>query len=411
MQTEIRQTDVAIIGAGPSGAAAANWLVQQGLQVKIIERSHFPRFSIGESLLPQCMEYLDFCGLLEAAAAGNFQPKDGAAFSWGQAYRKIEFADKITPGPSQTWQVERSDFDHRLIRSAQASGAQVEFGSQVMGFTADATEPELQIQPEHGEPYTLKSRFVLDASGYGRVLARLCNLEKASRLDSRCALFTHMRGIVDDELYDRRKILICIHPSIQGIWYWLIPFQENRFSVGVVGTPEQLALFGDDDTQRLQNLLLEEPRLASYLKGAETLRDTSKLAGYSADVTALHGPGYALLGNAGEFLDPVFSSGVTIALKSAVLASPLILKQLQAENIDWDAEFEQPLRKGISTFKAFVNAWYLNELPDIIFSDQQSTRIRQMISAVLAGYAWDETNPLVSASERRLCKLAELCRS
>ncbi|ASJ76857.1 NAD(P)/FAD-dependent oxidoreductase [Granulosicoccus antarcticus] len=411
MQAEFEQTDVAIIGAGPSGAAAANWLAQQGLQVKVLERSHFPRFSIGESLLPQCMEYLDFCGLLETATTGNFQRKNGAAFSWGEQYRDIDFSDKFSPGPATTWQVERSEFDHQLIRGAQASGVDVEFGSQVVGFEPDATEPVLQVQPENGDAYALKSRFVLDASGYGRVLARLCNLEKASRLESRCALFTHMRSVVDDENYDRKKILICIHPSIKGIWYWFIPFPENRFSVGVVGTPDQLALFGDDDTQRLQNTLLDEPRLAKYLKGATSLRDTSKLAGYSADVSALHGPGYALLGNAGEFLDPVFSSGVTIALKSAVLAAPLVHRQLQGETIDWPSEFEQPLRAGVNTFKAFVNAWYTNELPDIIFSDQDSVRIRQMISAVLAGYAWDSTNPLVSASERRLTKLAELCRA
>jgi len=133
------------------------------------------------------------------------------------------------------------------------------------------------------------------------------------------------------------------------------------------------------------------------------------IGGYAANVEHLHGPGYALLGNAGEFLDPVFSSGVTIALRSAHLAVQTLERQLNGEQVDWQAEYDIPLRKGINTFRAFVERWYTGALQDIIFYPRQTTMIRRMISAILAGYAWDESNPYVADPVRRLDALHEIC--
>ncbi|WP_178102808.1 NAD(P)/FAD-dependent oxidoreductase [Pseudomonas sp. gcc21] len=407
IQTE--ETDVAIIGAGPSGAAAAAWLARNGLRVQVIERTQFPRFSIGESLLPQCMVHLETCGLLDAALAGGFQIKNGAAFTWRGINTAIDFRDKFSEGPGTTWQVPRADFDHRLIEGARDAGAQVQYETLVEDFTPDADRPSLTLRTKDGERRILRARFILDASGYGRVLSRLANLSKASTLESRCALFMHIEDHIDHPEHDREKILIGVHPTHPGVWYWLIPFSDGRSSVGVVGDRETLQAAGDDDTTRLWHFLNQEPTLAEYLRNATQVRDTNRLEGYSADVKRLHGPGFALLGNAGEFLDPVFSSGVTVALDSAVRAAPLVKRQLAGETIDWDMEFEQPLRRGVATFREFVEAWYDGRLPKIIFNQHQSPRIRSMISSVLAGYAWDQSNPFVSASRRRLNSLAEAC--
>jgi flavin-dependent dehydrogenase len=403
---QIDHPDVAIIGAGPSGAAAAAWLASRGLRVHVIERTRFPRFSIGESLLPQCMEHLQKCGLLEAAMAGDFQVKNGAAFTWRGVDTAIDFREKFSDGPGTTWQVERADFDQRLIDGAIAAGASVEFDTRVDDFVSHASSPELTLVDSAGNSRQLRARFVLDASGYGRVLSRLEGLSKASTLESRCALFTHIEDHIDCADYDREKILIGLHPERAGMWYWLIPFSNGRASVGVVGDREALEAAGVDDSSRLWHFLGEEPRLAELLSRATAVRDVGRLEGYSADVERLHGPGFALLGNAGEFLDPVFSSGVTIALDSALRAAPLVQRQLAGEAVDWDAEFEEPLRRGVATFREFVEAWYDGRLPRIIFSSQQPTRIREMVSSVLAGYAWDLDNPLVAASKRRLDALA-----
>ncbi|SHM36584.1 NAD(P)/FAD-dependent oxidoreductase [Vreelandella subglaciescola] len=405
----LEYTDVAIIGGGPSGAAAAAWLARHGLAVRVLERQHFPRFSIGESLLPQCMAHLETCGLLEAAQAGHFQPKNGAAFCWKGQYAAIDFREKLTPGPGTTWQIERADFDQRLLDGARDAGADVEHGVSVIGFTPDPHRPQLTMRDDAGKTRQLEARFVLDASGYGRVLARLTGLDCPSSLATRGALFTHVEGLFGDADHDRNKILIGVHPEQKDIWYWLIPFPDGRASVGVVADIDTLDAAGDNDTARYWALINAEPRFNELLTGVTPVRDVTRLAGYSANIKRLHGPGFAVLGNAGEFLDPVFSSGITIALDSAVRAAPLVTRQLDGEDVDWDGDFEIPLREGIATFRAFIDAWYDGRLPRIIFHEHQTPRIRDMLSAILAGYAWDKNNPFVTASQRRLDSLAEAC--
>ena len=131
------------------------------------------------------------------------------------------------------------------------------------------------------------------------------------------------------------------------------------------------------------------------------------ITGYSANVKALYSKHFALLGNAAEFLDPVFSSGVTIAMHSAKLATDLLVKQLRGEPTDWQREFAEPLMIGVDTFRTYVNGWYDGSLQDVIYADNRSPEITRMISAILAGYAWDTNNPYVEKSQRRLAALAE----
>ena len=132
------------------------------------------------------------------------------------------------------------------------------------------------------------------------------------------------------------------------------------------------------------------------------------IIGYSANVKSLWGDGFALLGNAGEFLDPVFSSGVTIAFKSASLAAPLVARQLNGGKVDWETEYARPLKKGVDAFRAFVESWYRGGFQDVIFYKNQEPAMRKMICSVLAGYAWDQANPFV-AEPRRLALLEEFC--
>ena len=158
--------------------------------------------------------------------------------------------------------------------------------------------------------------------------------------------------------------------------------------------------------------LSPKPRvLPACCKNAVWDTPARTLGGYAANVKTLHGPGFALLGNAAEFLDPVFSSGVTIAMRSASMAAAVLHRQLKGETVDWENEFAVPLKRGVDTFRCYVEGWYAGTFQDVIYHPDSSPEIRRMICSILAGYAWDERNPFVSEPKRRLRMLSEICAS
>lgn len=403
------ECDVLIIGAGPSGAVAAAILAQKGYSITVIEKEHFPRFSIGESLLPQSMAFLEEAGLLTAVQSAGFQYKDGAAFCFGDRYDEFCFEEKFSPGHGTTFQVERARFDKILADGAADKGAHIFYGHSITHVDISDT-PKVTCQDESGKRHTLEASILLDASGFGRVLPRLLDLDRPSSFPVRHSIFTHVKDNISDPAFDRNKILITVHRQQRDVWFWLIPFANGNSSLGVVATPEYLDSLAGDNEEKLKSLVNGDPNLGRILANAEILFSPKSLKGYSCNVKSLYGKGFALLGNAGEFLDPVFSSGVTIALKSASLAAACVDRQLQGNPVDWNADYAQPLMQGVDTFRVFVESWYDTRLQDIIFSNRKNTSIKAMISSILAGYAWDSNNPYVAESCGRVDVLARVCR-
>ena len=206
-----------------------------------------------------------------------------------------------------------------------------------------------------------------------------------------------------------------MHAKDHRAWYWLIPFADGRSSFGVVAEQDFFEQYGfdgstDDVEALLKRILADDESLSQVLRNAKFDTPVRTLVGYSANVKHLADRNYALLGNAGEFLDPVFSSGVTIALKSSSLAIPLVDQVLQGQTVNWMEQYEKPLREGIQVFRAYVESWYSGEFQDVVFSTQQDEKIRRMVSSLLAGYAWDITNPIHKNAKKRLSTLAEYCR-
>ena len=243
----------------------------------------------------------------------------------------------------------------------------------------------------------------------------MLDLEEPSRLPPRKAIFTHINdhiSAVDTDLeYDRSKILVSVHPTNPDVWYWLIPFSNGVSSFGVVGEPKFFESYPEDKISAIKQLATEESGLAEILANAEYPNPAGEIGGYSVNVKHLATDKYALLGNAGEFLDPVFSSGVTIAMKSAQFVVECVEKQLNGEKVDWDREYAEPLMIGVNTFRTYVEGWYSGALQDVIFYQERNPKIKQMVCSILAGYAWDQSNPYVNESKRRLKTLAEICRS
>lgn len=402
--------DVAIIGAGPAGAVSASILAEKGWKVRVFERQHFPRFSIGESMLCQTMQLLEDIGLYEDIKQVGFQFKDGAAFAWGDRYTDIYFPHKSAPGQETTFQVRREKFDEVLIGAAQKRGAQVTFGDSVTAFDSDDAGATLAVKSEDGSVTMVRARFCLDGSGFGRILPRLLGLEQDSSFDKRRSVFRHVYDHADNTTFDRNKILVTINPDEPQIWYWMIPLADGLTSVGVVGPDADIAKVGANAEERLDALLPRAELMSRILAKSTIARPAGEIIGFAANVKSLYGPRYALLGNAAEFLDPVFSSGVTIAMKSAVLAAGLVDRTLRGETVDWQQDFAEELKVGVEAFRACVAAWYDGSLQRIIFDRPMAdTKVTSYITSILAGYAWDQSNPAVREPKRFLQVIDELC--
>lgn len=401
---------VIIIGAGPSGSIAGALLSNLGYQVTILERQLFPRFSIGESLLPQCMEFIKQAGMMEAVINAGFQFKNGAYFVCRNQHTTFNFEEKFSAGMGTTFQVQRAHFDHVLAKEAARMGVDIRWQTEVTAVDFANDRPTLDVLDVNGNVTEYEADFVLDASGFGRVLPRLLDLESPSGFPVRKAYFGHIEDNIDNSKFDRNKILITVHPEHKDVWFWLIPFSNGRSSVGVVA---EAGFYSTTDSNEniLKSLMYQDDNLRTVLKNAVFDDTINSITGYSANVKSLYGKGYALLGNAGEFLDPVFSSGVTIAMKSASLATAILDRQFKGEAVDWQNDYALSLQRGVNTFRVFVDAWYDGRFQDAIFHPKQQPEVKAMISSILAGYAWDEANPYVKNARTRLDTLVELCRA
>ncbi|XXG93681.1 NAD(P)/FAD-dependent oxidoreductase [Neisseria sp. Ec49-e6-T10] len=400
---------VVIIGAGPSGSIASAILHQKGHDVVVIEKEQFPRFCIGESLLSHCLDFIEEAGMLDAVHQAGFQLKHGAAFSWGDRYTEFDFRQGFTSGKGTTFEVPRGDFDKLLADQAVAQGVEIRYQHTVQTVNFEG-KPLLHIRTSEGDEYDIQADFVLDASGYGRVLPRLLSLETPSNLPPRRAVFTHIEDNITSAKYNREKILITTHPVFRDVWFWLIPFSNGRASIGVVGLPERYEGYPEDLGLCLQQFVHDVPHLKEILANAKWDTPFREIKGYSANVKTLCGDGFALLGNAAEFLDPVFSSGVTIAMRSASMAAGLLDRQLKGELVNWQQEFAQPLMVGVNTFRTYVEGWYNGTFQDVIFYEHANEDIRKMVCSILAGYAWDMSNPFVADAKRKLDVVYQLCQ-
>lgn len=400
--------DVLVIGAGPSGCVSAGHLYNNGVKVKVVEKTKFPRLVVGESLIPRVMDHFDEAGLFPALDAMNFEKKLGARFIRGEEICIFDFSDKYGKGWDWTWQVPRADFDNTMAQEIIRKGIDLEFESEVLAVEFEGKNSITTVKDKDGNMKQIHAKMIIDSSGYGRVLPRLLDLDTPSKLDPHSSIFTHVYDVNRPE--GEEGTLISFDILETEVWLWVIPFSNGNTSLGVVGPTSFINSLSEnkDNREALQNAIKLSDYYVKRFGGVDFLFEPVKLENYSRSVKQMYGDGFALTGNSSEFLDPVFSSGVAFATESGMLAAKLYLKEQQGIAVDWEEEFTGYMRRGIGVFTTYVKEWYTGNLQTLFFHQPENPDVKRKICAVLAGYVWDETNPFVKKHDNLIKNMAHL---
>jgi flavin-dependent dehydrogenase len=398
--------DVVIIGAGPAGSIAAMKLLNAGLSVVVLEKATFPRYVIGESLLPHCMDYLNDLDLIDLINKEGFQVKTGATFVREGHHCQFIFKNKHTKGWDTTWQVQRERFDQVLINEAENRGADVKYRATVCGFKNADGFRKITYNNEDGVEVHIQSKFVVDASGYGRVLPKLLNLIGKTNSVPRSGAFCRIKDTKRPKHLNNNISHISFDDNKS--WAWVIPFSNGTSSIGLIGDTKSVEKWMENNGQLFHEIFSSDRFFGERFKNEELIMSIRSSTNYASTVTQLYGPGYVLCGNATEFLDPIFSSGVTLAIASGHNAATLVIDQLNGKDVDWEKDYSEHLIKGINVFRSYVKAWYDGTMATIFFTDQFNEKTKGQLCSVLAGYVWDESNPFVSKHYRLPKTLAQV---
>ncbi|TGN27791.1 NAD(P)/FAD-dependent oxidoreductase [Empedobacter tilapiae] len=406
----IENTDVLIIGAGPSGSVSAAYLRENNIKVIVLEKTQFPRIVVGESLIPRSMDHFEEAGLLPYLEKQNFEVKPGARFIRGEQICIFDFSKKFGKGQDWTWQVPRADFDMTLADAIIEKGADLRFNQEVIDVQFEGKKSITTVKKQNGETYQINAKFLIDASGYGRVLPRLLNIDSPSKLNPHSAIFSHIDDVRRPEGREGTQISFDIIET--KVWLWVIPFSNGKTSVGIVGPTDYINQLStnQDTTEALQNAIQKSDFYVNRFGNLPFEFDPIWLKNYSAAVTKMFGNGYVLTGNSTEFLDPVFSSGVCFATESGLKAAKLAVKEINGEKVDWQTDYEDYMKDGIDVFTTYVQEWYTGNLQELFFHQPENPDVKEKICAVLAGYVWNKENPFVKKHYSVIQNMAHLIR-
>lgn len=382
--------DAIVIGGGPGGATSATLLAQSGHRVLLLEKQKFPRFQIGESLLPYNNPLFERLGVESLLSSEEFHPKFGAHFVTGDGKVGHIFRFDRTLGKpySRSIQVERAKFDEALLRNAAAKGVTVSEETTVLDVDLSrADRATVRVRERDGRESYRTARFVIDASGACGLLGNRMN----GRVDApdlkKVSFFAHYRGVAPSaEGRNRGNTVIVI---LRNAWVWMIPVARDVMSVGVVVDGDAYRRSGLTPEALLEKTLQNADYIRERMDGARRITDVMARKDFSFRMKSLAGPNYALVGDAAGFIDPIFSTGVFMAMKSGEMAAAAVTERLATGSMRALRTYEHRMGAALDKYLKFIRCFYRREFLEIFLQPRGRFGLRQAVVGVLAGNVFE----------------------
>jgi flavin-dependent dehydrogenase len=379
------QCDVIVVGGGPAGCTAASFLARKGWAVTLLEKDHYPRFHIGESLLPMNLPILQRLGILDSVAKIGVL-KAGADFPapTAQGYNVFRFERALDAEWPHAFQVRRDEFDELLLECATASGVRTLPGHQVSSFSSNDSTITVEGSTDTGTPFRFTGRYLVDASGRNTLIGKQLRIKRRSRVHQSAALFAHFRGVTRRQGGDSGNISIY---RFEHGWAWLIPLRDGITSVGVVCWPEYLKNRRSGNRDFLLQTIQSIPSLQQRMEDAEMVGNLHVTGNYSYRCSRSSGTRWIMAGDSYAFVDPIFSSGVYLAMHAAEHAAAVVDGSLREPGTERNLQrdYAREIRRGLKTLSWFIFRFTSPAMTSLFAAPRNDLKLEQAMISMLAG--------------------------